>query len=727
LGRGVSLEQAGGTEFWWQGLDESRLLVAFLATWYNNAQRFPEPSKAAAYVEAIVANLRAAGAQRHLLLMNGVDHLVAQENLSAILRHLDEHSAEWQLRHSTLPALFEALHAECGPHLHVLRGELRDETKGPLLTGVLSARTYLKQANAATEQLLERWVEPFLAFAALRGKPYDRGYLRYAWKLLLQNHPHDSICGCSLDQVHREMLPRFAQAQQVGEELLNSALRYLAAQIDTSAVEPVGEAAAALETTSVIIWNPLGHARSDVAEFELDFARRDAWCQVELLDPQGNLVPTQVLKRVQRTRKELSPIATPHEVPVSRYTVAAYFSDLPPCGYRAYTARLVLGQPPRGDGMIGIDRITNDKLSVSHGFDSSLSLNFSNKGLPFWNLNFFRDEGDVGDQYNYIKPLQDRVVETVRQAVEARVVCNGPVMSELEMTVRPRVPLRASADRQGRSAETVELPIISRVRLCRGAEFVEITTTVENTAQDHRLRAVFDLHMPVVKAAADTAFGVVERPVELPAFWAHTSRDRPHRSFIDVRAPEDERGFALLTRGLYEHDIRPNGELELTLLRCVGHMFVDVHTLEPLDAVTDGQCPGTHTFHYALLPHNGQLPIEAVAEAAARFNAPLRALQVAHHAGDAPEEAPLLEIRPQALQLSAIKWAEERDTLIVRCYNTTNEIVVGGLWAAGQWGAAYRVRLDETRHEELPPPDVSGWRALRVGPFEVVTIELVPE
>ena len=32
----------------------------------------------------------------------------------------------------------------------------------------------------------------------------------------MQNHPHDSICGCSVDSVHREMIPRFEKADEVG-------------------------------------------------------------------------------------------------------------------------------------------------------------------------------------------------------------------------------------------------------------------------------------------------------------------------------------------------------------------------------------------------------------------------------------------------------------------------------------------------------------------------------
>ena len=35
--------------------------------------------------------------------------------------------------------------------------------------------------------------------------------VRLAWRDLLRNHPHDSICGCSCDEVHRDMLVRYEQ------------------------------------------------------------------------------------------------------------------------------------------------------------------------------------------------------------------------------------------------------------------------------------------------------------------------------------------------------------------------------------------------------------------------------------------------------------------------------------------------------------------------------------
>ena len=42
---------------------------------------------------------------------------------------------------------------------------------------------------------------------------------RQAWRYLVQNHPHDSICGCSVDAVHKEMDVRFDWVEQIGEEV----------------------------------------------------------------------------------------------------------------------------------------------------------------------------------------------------------------------------------------------------------------------------------------------------------------------------------------------------------------------------------------------------------------------------------------------------------------------------------------------------------------------------
>jgi len=725
--RGTFVSKTGGTEYWWSGIDGSRVLGVFLANWYDNARRFPEGDEALPWIERVVERLKAANAGHDLILMNGVDHFVAQENLSSVRRSLEGRLQAGRLVHSTLPQAIAALRAAAGGHLRELHGELRDESELTLLTGVLSARIELKQANAAIERLLETWVEPYETYAALLGKPYDADFLRYAWKTLLLNHPHDSICGCSIDQVHQEMLPRFDQAKQVAEELLQRSLGYLAARVDTRPPEADGAAEAStslpdwLRTTALIVHNPLPRPRSDVAVFEVDFERRDEWYEVEIVDQAGNTVPCQVLGRQQRTRKQLSPIDTPREIPVSRYMLAAAFDDVPGCGYRVYTARL-LRRLPKTDGALARPAtLENEHLLVTVGPDGTLSVRDKAAGVELQRLNFMRDEGDIGDQYNFIKPPADEVIETLGGGAEVRLVAAGPVVCELEVTVRPRLPVALRADRQSRSDEAREVPIRSRVRLLRGARRVEIGTELDNTVEDHRIRAVFPLDAPVTSALADTQFGVVDRPVELPSYWPFNSRDRPHRSWVDVRA--GSRGLTLLSRGLYEHDIRPDGQLELTLLRAVGHMFVDFHTFAPLDPVRGGQCLRSYRLEYAIAPHDGTRAVEDIAELAAAYQAPLRVVQAEHHDGSLPRRYSFLSIDNPALQLSAVKQAEDRPGVVVRCFNTTGTQARGSLQIAGALSEAFLTDLDEQRSAPLPL-GAGGTVEIAAGPFGIVTVEL---
>ena len=104
-----------------------------------------------------------------------------------------------------------------------------------------------------------------LACAATGGEHPD-AYLALAWKWLLQNHPHDSICGCSIDQVHEDMKYRFSQCRRIAERLTIEALRRLAA----AAAGEVGESELRLA-----VFNPFAEPLRQTAEVTLQIP--EAW------------------------------------------------------------------------------------------------------------------------------------------------------------------------------------------------------------------------------------------------------------------------------------------------------------------------------------------------------------------------------------------------------------------------------------------------------------------
>ena len=142
-----------------------------------------------------------------------------------------------------------------------MTGELRSPKRHPLLPNVLSTRMWIKQRNRRCETLPEKWAEPFSTFAELvRRGPAPAGYvrqpapvLRQAWRMLMENHPHDSICGCSLDQVHTEMAPRFDQVEQVSQKIVEQSLDAIAGQIQTA--PPARTAAACRPAPRCWRWN----------------------------------------------------------------------------------------------------------------------------------------------------------------------------------------------------------------------------------------------------------------------------------------------------------------------------------------------------------------------------------------------------------------------------------------------------------------------------------------
>jgi alpha-mannosidase len=168
-------------------------------TWYGDAEE-----RVAAVAERFGEAVRRAGTDT-ILLANGSDHLPIEPALPKLCAGLAQtYRTEFRIgRYDEF--------APAADGLPVHEGELVGSRLQNVLRGVNSARVYLKQANERAERRL-LGVETVAALRTLRsGEAYPTADLRLAWRDLLRNHPHDSICGCSVDEVHRDMLVRYEQ------------------------------------------------------------------------------------------------------------------------------------------------------------------------------------------------------------------------------------------------------------------------------------------------------------------------------------------------------------------------------------------------------------------------------------------------------------------------------------------------------------------------------------
>jgi alpha-mannosidase len=190
-------------------------------TWYHDAE-----DRVRAIVERFGELVLRAGGNE-IVLANGSDHLPVEPELPEILGEVDRtFGAELRIgRYDEYRPPAEGLPS--------YEGELVGSRLQNVLRGVNSARIYLKQANERAERRLLS-VETAAALRTLREDgPYPAADLRLAWRDLLRNHPHDSICGCSCDEAHRDMLVRYEQLERTLDFVEREALGVGGALVNT--------------------------------------------------------------------------------------------------------------------------------------------------------------------------------------------------------------------------------------------------------------------------------------------------------------------------------------------------------------------------------------------------------------------------------------------------------------------------------------------------------------
>jgi alpha-mannosidase len=205
-GMGDQIDEVGVLFRWRAGPAE--VVACQLHPHYDNFARLTWYHDAEERVRSIVGQfgeLVRRGGHDEIVLANGSDHLPIEPELPEILAGLER----------TFGAAFRIgrydEHTPAPEGLPEYEGELVGSRLQNVLRGVNSARVYLKQANERAEQRLLS-IETAAALRTLReDAPFPAADLRLAWRDLLRNHPHDSICGCSCDEVHRDMLVRYEQ------------------------------------------------------------------------------------------------------------------------------------------------------------------------------------------------------------------------------------------------------------------------------------------------------------------------------------------------------------------------------------------------------------------------------------------------------------------------------------------------------------------------------------
>ena len=735
-----------GSQFLWEAPDGSRVQTEWLSESYSNAAVLnADPNQMVLHHGALVRydslpelleRMLPRAVTGALLLLNGGDHLRVQHEIPTMVAALDA-GVEATVRLGGLEEFHELL-TERPPPEKVVRGELRYGRAHAVFDGIGSTRTPLKAMNERTEAHLTGVAERLDALATLVDGRSSLDSLRHAWRELVKNYAHDSICGCSVDEVHTEMLTRLSTIAQVSAAVAEDALDRISAHM--SAPCAPGE-------IPVVVLNPSGFVRSGQVDVDVlpDVdapvgERRYGWLQDHGVDLSRYSLLDQDGRRVAHTRV---PGARFHvadtldrrkELLLDRITFTA--SEVPALGTASY--RLVPDDEapaaPLDDATTDGEEplvLDNGVLRVEVESEGTVALSDLRNGGRFTGLLGLLDDADAGDEYSFAPLSHDQPLSGGPGTWSAR---RGPEPGTLVVEQRLAVPASLTEDRRGRSTQTVEVTVRSTLWLAPGSDRLEVDLDVDNPALDHRLRLRFPTGLPTSASLAESAFGVVRRDGSVPdgGDWA----DPPTgvfamRRFVGVEHGDE--GLQVLAEGLHEYNITSDGTVLLTLLRSVGWLARVDHPLRPYkvgpEIPTPGaQCLGTHRFRCAIRPYSNQPGAAHLYRAAEEFSVPLQGHSRwgrSAYRDPGPSPSLGLGIAPQELVLSAVKTAEDRAGVLVRVFNSADHAVDAVLTPDFDVAAAELCDLEERNRTPLAVrPD--GSVAFELRPAQIASLILHP-
>ena len=230
--------------------DGSTVRAEYLPQGYGNGAALPDDAKA--FVRAVTGfvDLWDDLLVGPVLWMNGTDHQMPQPWLGRVVAEANDIQDELDLR---VTSLAEHLAHAPTEGLPTWRGELRSGARANLLMGVVSNRVDVRQAAARAERALLQGAEPLSALH-LPPSRWPASPLEEAWRAVVLNAAHDSVCACSVDAVCDAVLHRYGEATDIAEGLAARAAEALAARVDTD---------------GPVVVNPTARPRTGVVELTL--------------------------------------------------------------------------------------------------------------------------------------------------------------------------------------------------------------------------------------------------------------------------------------------------------------------------------------------------------------------------------------------------------------------------------------------------------------------------
>ncbi len=680
------------SELLWQSPDGSEVIGIMFANWYCNAMELPTDKDAIkAKIENVVRSAERFAVTPELLGMNGCDHQPVQVDLTDAINAANEVQDEVLVKQSNFKEYVDLIRPyrdRLVPYQGEIAGQL---TSGNcLLINTASTRMDIKQENRRVQNLLERIAEPLNAYTFANGDKYDLDYYLYAWRILMQNHPHDSICSCSHDAIYDEMMTRFAKSGYTAEALRDASADYLAANIDTSNAAD----------RNIVVFSAEPGVGMISVDTKVDFPLDAGIDMIHIEDTEGKVIPADITPLGRTFTYTLPDDRFRQPTFVNRFLIKF---NLPADGligtrlYKAIPGAVEASNTVRYENGV----LTNEFLSVAFAENGSFTVTDRRSGEKVGPCNIFEDVRDGGNTYNF-EPVEGDIPLYTADAKADYTVASGAYSVTVTATLRWE-----------------KCDIVTAVTLSQNDDRVSVKTTVSNRAGNHRIRTLFEntVQSDVVYAAGQ--FDIVERNITPWEHWTCPYNTQRAEQFVMLSDKETQSGFITAHKGLNEYEILRDGKntMALTLLRCTGEIgdWGDFPTPK-------AQCIGDYTLSYCVIPFAKETKEAAISSAYVYASDAVTAIDTGKHAGMIPASRAFVTLNDPMIRMSACKRAEDGEGLVLRLYNIDEKARTAAIKLDDAIKTVFASALDERKDEALQIEN--GVLRVTVGAKKIVTYRL---